>query len=286
MNILITGATGQLGSKIVDHVLNTKKDENIFVSVRNVDKAKALADRGVTVRHGDFDDVATLDKAFDGIDRLVIVSTDGDTPTRIKQHANALEAAKNAGVKLVVYTSLTKADTGSINLNDVHRDTEKRILDSGLNYKILRNNWYLENEIDSIKEAQATGTLTSAYGKGKVGWMTRDEYAKAAAAAVLGAGADNTIYTLSNTPVTIDTFAEVLAGVLGKPVTVNHVADDAFFEGLKGAGLPEGIAQFVLDMNKGIQDGSLDAASDDYETLTKEKPLSLEASLKDLIAQL
>lgn len=286
MNILVTGATGQLGSKIVNHILDNKADENIFVSVRNVEKATPLFEKGVTVRYGDFDDAASLDAAFEGIDRLVIVSTDGDTATRIRQHATAIEAAQRANVKLIVYTSLSDADTSTLNLAEVHKDTERRIIDSGIDYKILRNNWYLENELDTIKEAKDTGVITSTYGAGKAGWLLRDEYAEAAAAAVLGAGSVNTIYTLSNDVQTIDDFAVALGHVLDTEITVNHITDDVYAGYLSAAGLPSGVVDFVVAINRGIRDGGLDAPSHDFETLTGRKPKTLEESLKEVIGSL
>lgn len=286
MNILITGATGNLGSKIVKHVLELNKDHHIMVSVRNVEKAAALKQQGVEVRHGDFDDPASLDVAFAGVDRLVIVSTDGDTPTRIKQHKNAIEAALKAQVKRIVYTSLTNADTSELVLAEVHKDTEKRLIASGINYKILRNNWYLENEIDSIKEGLATGTITSAYGEGKLGWLLRDEYAEAAAHAVLLEDNNNHIYTLSNTLATIDEFAATLSDITGKTISVNHITDEQYAAGLKAANLPEGVVDFVVAISRGIREGSLATTSNDFQQLTGHQPQTLKESLSQLINNL
>lgn len=283
MKILVTGATGNLGSKIVEHLLAKKTNEDIVVSVRNVEKAKGLAEQGVEVRQGNFDDAASLDTAFAGIDRLVLVSTDGDTPTRIRQHATAIAAAQKAGIKRIIYTSLANADTSSMNLAEVHKDTEARLQASGIATKILRNNWYLENETDTVKTAMESGVINSTYGDGLAGWMLRDDYALAAASAALESDDSSKIYTLSNTLMTIDQFAEVLGNVIGKPVHVNHISDEALDQALLAAGLPEGVAEFVVLMNRGIREGGLNAPSHDFETLTHQQPKSLEESLKLLI---
>jgi len=285
MNILVTGATGQLGSKIVQHILEQKTDETLFVSVRNVEKAAALKEQGVEVRHGDFDDPASLDEAFSNVDRLVLVSTDGDTPTRIRQHQTAIEAAKKAGVKLIVYTSLTKANEGLLNLAEVHKDTEQRLIESGIDYKILRNNWYLENEVDGLKQAIASGVLNTTYGAGQVGWLLRDEYAQAAAGAVLGKGETNQIFTLSNTLGTVDDLVKAASEVTGKAIQVNHIQDSEYAAALEAAGLPKEAISFVVEMNKGIREGGLAATSDDYEILTGKKPQTLVESLSSLLKE-
>lgn len=283
MNLLITGATGQLGSKIVNHVLNLKHDETIYVSVRDAAKAESLKDKGIIVRTGDFDDSQSLGNAFAGIDRMVLVSTDGDTPTRIRQHKNAIDAAKEAEIKEIVYTSLSKADNSPLNLAEVHKATEAYLIDSGINYKILRNNWYLENELNTIESALQSGVITTTYGDGKVGWLTRDEYALAAASALLDTTETNRIYTLSNQPATIHEFASVLSDLAHKEITVNVIDDATYHEALVGMDMPAGVADFVVAINRGIREGGLDAPSQDYQLLTKQAPQTLRESLKAYI---
>ncbi|HWJ79074.1 MAG TPA: NmrA family NAD(P)-binding protein, partial [Niallia sp.] len=147
MKLLITGATGKLGSKIVQFLLKTIPAEQLAVSVRNPEKAENLRTLGVDVRHGDFDEPQTLDTAFAGIDRLLIISADGDTETRIRQHSNAVSAAERAGVKFIAYTSIANAQESTNFLAEVHKATENAIEKTGIPYSFLRNNWYLENEL-------------------------------------------------------------------------------------------------------------------------------------------
>ncbi len=285
MKILVTGATGHLGTSILNHILeNNTQGHTILASARNVDKARDFAARGVEVRHADFDDPASLEHAFSGIDRVVIVSTDGDTQTRIAQHAAAIDAAKRSGVKRILYTSLTKADDSPLNLADVHKDTEARIQATGIPYSILRNNWYLENEIDTIKTALSTGLITTTYGNGQLGWMLRDEYGEAAAMAALEEVEGNKIYTISNALHTIEDFAGVLSTISGKEITVKQIDDAALEDGLLKAGLDQGTADFVSALNRGIREGGLAATSNDFEHLVKHQPKSLEQETKELIA--
>ena len=145
MKILVTGATGHLGSLVVESLLASVPAEQLAVSVRNPSKSAGLSERGVDVRHGDFDDPASLDTAFAGIDRLLIISTDGDNETRTRQHLAAVDAATRAGVGFVAYTSIARADSSKVSLAPVHQATEGAIRATGIPYSFLRNNWYLEN---------------------------------------------------------------------------------------------------------------------------------------------
>lgn len=156
MKILVTGATGALGNRVVETLLKSVPAEQVVVSVRDTAKAEHIRSRGVEVRQGDFNEPASLDKAFEGIDRLLVISTtEPNNEKRIAQHVNAINAAKRANVNLLVYTSGTKADKTTLAMGLAHKATEKAILESGIPYCILRNNLYLETELNTIKACLA-----------------------------------------------------------------------------------------------------------------------------------
>ena len=201
MKILVTGATGKLGTKVVETLLKTVPANQLAVSVRNPEKAEGLRARGVEVRQGDFDHPETLDTAFAGIDRLLIISADGDNETRIRQHTNAVAAAERAGVKFIAYTSLANATESTNLMAPPHVATEAAIIKTGIPYSFLRNNWYLENEIASIQGALAGAPWVTSAGTGKVGWALQQDYADAAAAVLSGNGHENTVYELSGTTI-------------------------------------------------------------------------------------
>lgn len=113
MKIGFTGATGQFGSIVAEALLKTVSADSLVASVRNPEKAESLRSRGVDVRHGDFDQPETLDQAFAGVDRLLLVSADGDNDTRIRQHKAAVDAAVRAGVGFIAYTSVGHAESSS-----------------------------------------------------------------------------------------------------------------------------------------------------------------------------
>ncbi|WNS42397.1 SDR family oxidoreductase [Paenibacillus sp. MMS20-IR301] len=273
MKIALTGATGQFGSIVAEVLLKTVPAGNLVASVRQPEKAAELQARGVDVRHGDFDQPETLDAAFAGVDRLLIVSADGDNETRVRQHKAAVDAAVRAGVGYIVYTSVADAENSSLFLAPVHRATEEFIRESGIPYAFLRNNWYLENEAGSIQAVKAGAPWLTSAGEGKVGWATRRDYAEAAAVVLAGDGKDSVIYELSGTPATQAELAAVTGGVLGQEVAVQQVDDAAYASIMAGAGVPEAALPIVVAIQGAIRDGALDIKSDDLQKLLN-RPLT------------
>ncbi|WP_449620434.1 SDR family oxidoreductase [Robertmurraya sp. Marseille-Q9965] len=283
MKWLVTGATGKLGSKIVEKLLEIVPATKLAVSVRNPEKAEGLRARGVEVRHGDFDQPETLDTAFAGIDRLLIISADGDNETRIRQHGNAVAAAKRAGVGFIAYTSITNAQESTNFMAPTHKATEKAILNSGIPYSFLRNNWYLENEISSIQGVLAGAPWVTSAGKGKVGWALQQDYAEAAAAVLSGEGHENTIYELSGPLLAQEELASILGEVLGKEVSVQQVDDATYSEIIKGAGLPDFVVAMIVNIQKDIREGTLEIVSNDFEKVLGRPVTSIKEGLTQIV---
>ncbi|MEH7884730.1 SDR family oxidoreductase [Bacillus sp. JJ1609] len=283
MKLLVTGATGKLGTKIVDSLLKTVPANQLAVSVRNPEKAEGIKTRGVEVRQGDFDRPETLDTAFKGIDRLLIISADGDNETRIRQHTNAVAAAERAGVKFIGYTSIVNAQESKNMLAPTHKATEEAILKTGIPYSFLRNNWYLENESSSIQGVLAGAPWVTSAGTGKVGWALQQDYAEAAAAVLAGNGHENTIYELSGKLLTQEEFASALGAVLGKEVPVQQVNDASYAEIMKGAGVPEFLIPFLVGIQKDIREGTLEIESSDFEKLLGRPATPLSEGLSQIV---
>ncbi|SFB14473.1 MULTISPECIES: SDR family oxidoreductase [unclassified Bacillus (in: firmicutes)] len=283
MKLLVTGATGKLGTKIVDALLKTVPANQLAVSVRNPEKAEGIKTRGVEVRQGDFDRPETLDTAFKGIDRLLIISADGDNETRIRQHTNAVAAAERAGVKFIVYTSIVNAQESKNMLAPTHKATEEAILKTGIPYSFLRNNWYLENESSSIQGVLAGAPWVTSAGTGKVGWALQQEYAEAAAAVLAGNGHENTIYELSGKLLTQEEFASALGAVLGKEVPVQQVDDASYAEIMKGAGVPDFLIPFLVGIQKDIREATLEIESSDFEKLLGRPATPLSEGLSQIV---
>lgn len=286
MKMLVTGATGKLGTKIIDTLLKTVPASQLAVSVRNPEKAERLRVRGVEVRHGDFDHPETLVSAFAGIDRLLIISADGDNETRIRQHTDAVAAAEGAGVKFIAYTSLGNASESKLFLAPPHKATEEAILKTGIPYSFIRNNWYLENEISSIQGVIAGAPWVTSAGSGKVGWAPQQDYAEAAAAVLSGTSHENTVYELSGKLMTQEEFASALGAALGKEVPVHQVDDAKYSDIMKGAGVPEFIIPFLVDIQKGVRDGGLEIESEDFEKLLGRPATPINEVLSQIINQI
>lgn len=283
MKYLITGATGRLGSKIVASLLNTIPASQLAVSVRNLNKAENLRSLGIEVRHGDFDQPDTLDIAFAGIDRLLIISADGDNETRIRQHTNAVEAAKRANVKFIAYTSIANATESKNIMAPPHVATEAAIIQTGIPYSFLRNNWYLENEIGSIQGAIAGAPWVTSAGPGKVGWAIQQDYAEAAAAILLGNGHENTVYELSGPLLTQEELVAELSSVIGKEVPVRPVNDEQYTETMKGIGLPDYVIPIVVGIQESIRNGSLDVESNDFEKILGRPLTPIKEALEKIV---
>jgi NAD(P)H dehydrogenase (quinone) len=283
MKILVTGATGKLGSKVVESLLKSIPASELAVSVRNPEKAEGLRARGVEVRQGDFDRPETLDNAFTGIDRLLIISADGDNETRIHQHTNAVQAANRAGIKFIAYTSLANATESKNLMASPHVATEAAIIKTGIPYSFLRNNWYLENEIGSIQGAMGGAPWVTSAGEGKVGWALQQDYADAAAAVLVGNGHENTVYELSGPLLTQEELASTLGNVLGKEVPVQQVSDEKYAEIMKGLGLPDFVIPIVVGIQESIRNGSLEVESNDFEKILGRSVTPINEALTQLV---
>jgi NAD(P)H dehydrogenase (quinone) len=146
MKILVTGASGKLGSKIVENLIGKVPTTDIIAGVRNAQSEKAIdfAAQGIEVREADFDHKETLLKEFQGVDRIFIISTFGDIEASTRQQKNAVEAAKETGIKQIVYSSAPRADVSDFFLAKPHLMRENIIKDSAIPYVFVRNNWYVE----------------------------------------------------------------------------------------------------------------------------------------------
>lgn len=283
MKLLVTGATGKFGTKVVETLLKTVPANQLAVSVRNPEKAEQLRIRGIEVRQGDFDHPETLNTAFAGINRLLIISADGDNETRIRQHSNAVAAAERAGVNFIAYTSVTNAQESKNLFAPTHKATEQAILKTGISYSFLRNNWYLENEIPSIQGVLAGAPWVTSAGNGKVGWAIQQDYAEAAATVLSGKGHENTIYELSGKSLTQEEFVSVLGSVLDKEVSVQHVDDATYASIMKNAEIPDFVIPMLVDIQKSIRESTLDFESNDFEKVLGRPAKPLKEALSQIV---
>ena len=264
--IAITGATGQLGQHVIESLLKTVPASQIVAIVRNPAKATALSQQGITVRQADYSDEAALTAAFQGIDKLLLISS-SEVGQRAPQHRNVINAAKAAHVKFIAYTSLLHADTSPLGLADEHVATEKMLAESGIAYALLRNGWYTENYLASAPAALEHGVFIGAAGEGKIASATRADYAAAAARVISEEGHAGKTYELAgDAGWTLSQLAAELAKQSGKKVVYQNLSEADFAAALKGFGLPAGLAEMLADSDVGASKGGL---FDDSHTLSK-----------------
>lgn len=281
--MLTTGAAGQFGSGVLEALLRTVPPERVAATARDPEKAAGLRGHGVDLRRGDFDDAASLDEAFAGVDRLLIVSTSGDNDSRIRQHRAAVEAARRARVTFIAYTSLANADRNPMRLAAVHRDTEEAIRATGIPYSFLRNNWYAENEAGTIQGVMAGAPIATAAGAGRIGWASRGDLAQAAAT-VLAGGHENTVYELSGPPATYASLAQTVGEVLEREVPVRELDDTEYEQMIAGFGLPGYVVELLVDAQRAMRQGALDVQSGDLERLLGRPATPLKAVVERIVA--
>jgi len=263
MSIAVTGATGQLGRLVIEKLKQKAYASDIVALVR--DPAKA-SDLGVTARAFDYTKPDVLDSALGGVDTLLLISS-SEVGQRVPQHANVIAAAKKAGVKLIVYTSLLRADTSPLNLADEHIQTEAALKESGVPYTLLRNGWYTENYTASIPAALANGAFYGSAGEGRISSAPRADYAEAAAVVLTSAAQAGKVYELAGDDAyTLADLAAEISKQTGRSIPYTNIPEADYAAALKGAGLPEGLAEGLASWDVGASKGGL---FDDGHQLSK-----------------
>ena len=283
--ILVTGASGNLGGLVLHHLTETyhyPKDQIIAAS-RNPESLSQWADLGIETRKADFSDPESLESAFKGVDRVLLISTDSPVnDVRTVLHHNAVEALKSAGVPYIIYTSMPEPETSPVSFSNVHLTTENEVKASGASWTILRNAWYFENLLFTLPGALAGGSLYSAAGEGKISYISRSDLARAAAAALLSTSIENKTLTITGEEaLSVDTVASQVSSLVGKPISVVHVPAEAIVEGALAHGLPPVVAEMFASFDRATQSGHLGGVTDEYEQLTGVKPQSFESWLND-----
>ncbi|ELY3545434.1 SDR family oxidoreductase [Cronobacter turicensis] len=279
--IAITGATGHLGQRVIDTLLNTVAAQEIVAIVRNPAKAAALSAKGVQVRAADYGDVAALTAAFAGVEKLLLISS-SEVGQRAPQHRNVIDAAKTAGVKLIAYTSLLHADRSPLGLADEHVATEKMLAEAGIPYVLLRNGWYTENYLASVPPALEHGVFIGSAGDGKIASASRQDYAEAAAKVLTLDNQAGRVYELAGDNAwTLRDLTALLSKETGKTVAYQNLSEADFAAALAGAGLPEGFAKLLADSDIGASKGGLFDDSRQLSALIGRPTTSLETSLRE-----
>jgi NAD(P)H dehydrogenase (quinone) len=277
MTIVVTGATGHFGRLAIESLLARGIPASEIVGVgRQVEK---LDGSGVTAKRAAYEDVEALTSAFTGADQLLFVSG-SEVGKRIPQHRNVVDAAKAAGVGLVVYTSAPRADTTEMKLAAEHVATERMLAESGLPHVILRNSWYVE--VFDVQQAISQG-LIGTYGDGRISGSPRADYAEAAASVLAGTGHEGKVYELGGVPFTMNELAAEISRQSGKPVTYTDMPADAYIELLISVGVPAEAADIYADAGLSASRGALEVPRADLESLLGRPATPLADAIKTLL---
>lgn len=265
--IAITGATGQLGHHVIEALLQRAPASQLAALVRNTTKAADLAARGIAVRQANYDEPAALEIALKGIEKLLLISSN-EVGKRLAQHGNVITAARRAGVKEIVYTSLLHVDTSPLNLAGEHWQTEHAIKASGIPHVILRNGWYTENYTSSIPAAIANGALVGSAGDGRIASASRADYALAAAVILTEAHEANRVYELAGDEAyTLSDLAAEISRQTGRTIPYRNLPEEAYKTLLVKAGLPEWLGAALASWDVGASHGALFDASHELSQL-------------------
>ncbi|MFN3866238.1 MAG: SDR family oxidoreductase [Demequina sp.] len=282
MTIAVTAASGNLGPLVVEELLSRGvRPSHIVAVVRDLARADAMAAQGVTIRQGNYDNPPSLAAALEGVDRVLVISG-SELGRRVQQHANAIDAARDAGVRLVAYTSVLRAGEATVNpLVGEHVGTERYLEDSGLPFVILRNGFYTENYADQARQALASGEVLTSAGDGRTASASRRDFAAAAATVLTTPGHEGKRYELAgDSGWTMHDLAEVIGRIGARRVHARQVDAASHLESLLGAGVPQPYAEFAVALDQAVRVGELDTAGDDLARLAGRATTPLEEGLR------
>jgi len=250
----ITGATGQLGRLVVQQLKQRLAAKNLVALIRSPEKA---ADLGIPTTVFDYDKPETLTEGLNGIEHLLLISGN-EVGQRKVQHQRIIDAARQAGVKWIVYTSLLHADTSTLSLAAEHVETEALLQASGIPYTILRNGWYTENYTGSIPGALQAGAFAGSAGDGKISSAARADYAEAAAVVLTSAGHIGKVYELAGDKAhTLQDLAAEISKQTGKNIPYNNLSEAEYAGVLASLGLPQATAEAIASWDVAASKGDL-----------------------------
>ena len=265
--LMVTGASGQLGRLVVAHLKTLVPAARIVALVRKPELKAAYEAEGIAARLGDYDDPDSLTAAFDGIDRLLLISS-STVGERARQHGNAIAAAKAAGVGFIAYTSILNAAASPMALAEEHKATEAALAEAGIPHTLLRNGWYSENLLASLPTDLQLGQHFGCAGNGRFATATRQDFAEAAAVVLAGGDHAGTTYELAgDSDFTLTDFAAELSKQAGKPVAYTDMPEAVFAAALVQAGLPDALAAVLADSDARAAEGALTSQSRDLSQL-------------------
>ncbi|SFU20104.1 NAD(P)H dehydrogenase (quinone) [Algoriphagus locisalis] len=278
MKIGITGATGQLGKLVVEQLKSRTDASDLIALVRSPQKVEDIEARAF-----DYNAPESMEESLQGIHTLLLISGN-EIGKRAMQHKNVINAAKEAGIKWIVYTSLLRADTSTLSLAEEHLATEKYLNESGISFTLLRNGWYTENYSGSIPGALAAGAFIGSAGDGKISSASRADFAEAAAAVLTGEGHEGKVYELAgDQSFTLKDFAVEISKQTGKDIPYQDLSEQEYSKALQGFGLPDRIADGIASWDVSASKGDLYAEDKTLSKLIDHPTTPMSESIKAIL---
>ncbi|MCW3063583.1 MAG: family NAD(P)-dependent oxidoreductase [Solirubrobacterales bacterium] len=277
MSVIVTGASGHLGRLVAEDLLERAPHSDLVLVTRHPEALRDLANRGATVRYGDFDEPDSLSTAFAGGERMLLISTLA-VGRRSAQHRAAIEAASAAGIRHVVYTSFPNPgpDHPVGPVATEHGDTEKILRESGLDWTVLRNATYAELQVIPGALAVAGGKLYTNAGDGLLVPVSRHDCAAAAASVLTTDGHEGLIHDITGEEALSQTqLADLLSEVSGRQVKLIPVGDRVLGWGLTRSGAPKPVARAIVAFGRAIREGYYDVVDPAVSRLTGRAPRTL-----------
>lgn len=285
--ILVTGASGHLGREVMTHLLGKTDASNVAVMVRDASKVEDLKAKGVEIRIGDYEDYASLVKAFKGIGKMYFISA-SDTERRTPQQENVVMAAKEAGVSHVIYTSIQrKNDTATSPIAmvaEAHIKTEKWLKEAGMKYTILKHTIYTDMlPIFLGDKLLETGVAYFPAGDAKVAFTSRKDMAEVATVILTTEGHENKVYDITNEQtVSFSDIASYISQSTGKPIKYVSPAREEYIKTLSNAGVPKVYVNMFAGFAEAFKQQEFDKTNHFIETLTGKKPESVAQYLQQV----
>lgn len=280
---LVTGASGQLGTLVIKHLKKLVPSENIIALVRSNEAANAYRAKNINTRIADYDDLGSLSTAFEGVSRILLISSNvlGQIT---KHHSNVINAAQNANVSFIAYTSLLKVIGSNLKLSVEHNATEELLNKSKIPSTILRNGWYSENLIAALPSEIEGGIVYGASGDGRYSTATRNDLAQAAAIVLANKGHEGKTYELTgDSAFSRGDYAEVISKITDTTVSFQNLPEETYKSTLIELGLPDNLAGALADAEAKAAKGALESVSKDLSSLIGHPTTTIEDSIKEAL---
>lgn len=284
--ILVTCATGHLGKATIDFLVKKVPAGSVAAMVRDLAKAEPLKAQGVTLKTGDYSDPASLTSAFKGVETLLLISS-GTMDNRVQQHINAINAAKENGVKHIVYTSVLQSnDKTKFTVGTDHYHTEEYLKQSGVPYTLFRNTFYAEVLPVLLGDALTSGNWYYAAGQAKANFASRTDMAEALANVLADPGKHQhkTYEITAGKTYSFSEIARVLSGIAGKPVTYIPITLEDLKDGMRKASVPEPYIPLMASVADAIASDEFDVVDPALEQLLGRKPADVKEALRKILA--